>query len=108
MSASDLPNPNKACCTIPPVQTHGYEPKGTYETFEDMQVYTIGHPGHKTIICIFDIFGFYPQVLQGADLLAALGFRVLVPDFFRGNPYPSDKFPPYESPLRHFPSTDEE
>jgi len=103
-----MSNTNKACCSIPPVTTHNYQAKGAYETFEDMQVYSIGEKNQKTIICIFDIFGFYPQVLQGADLLAALGFRVVIPDFFRGKPFPSEKFPPFESPLKHGPTTDED
>lgn len=41
------------------------------------------------ILVIYDIFGFFPQTLQGADILAhsdsASQYRVFVPDFFNGN-----------------------
>jgi len=33
---------------------------------------------------IYDIFGYSNQILQGADLLASLGFRVVMPDFLVG------------------------
>lgn len=37
------------------------------------------------VITAYDIFGFSPQMLQGADLLAqALGAVVVVPDFLEG------------------------
>jgi len=38
-----------------------------------------------------DIFGFFPQTLQGADILALSGpqrYRVFMPDFFDGEPAP--------------------
>ena len=39
----------------------------------------------KAIIDVYDIFGIWPQTLQGADLLSSLtGALVLVPDFFEG------------------------
>jgi len=43
-----------------------------------------------------DIFGFFPQTEQGADLLshALSGTKVIMPDFFRGKPWPVDDFPP--------------
>lgn len=36
-----------------------------------------------------DIFGFFEQTLQGADILASHGkekYRVLIPDWFEGSP----------------------
>jgi dienelactone hydrolase len=48
----------------------------------------------KVIIHIYDIFGIWPQTLQGADRLAAhTGAAVLVPDFFEGDGLPQDAIP---------------
>ena len=57
---------------------------------------TIG-PSNATraIIAIYDVFGFVPQTLQGADLLShSVNALVLVPDFFKGNPLPLSLYPP--------------
>ena len=45
---------------------------------------------------IYDIFGFFDQTIQGADILAEeLKAQVLMPDFFEGDePWPVDNFPP--------------
>lgn len=46
----------------------------------------------KAIIVIFDIFGYFDQTLQGADILAhsdeSQKFRVFMPDWFKGKPCP--------------------
>ena len=42
------------------------------------------------ILVIYDIFGFFPQTLQGADILANSDknhtYQVFMPDFFEGEP----------------------
>jgi len=89
-------NSNTACCSIPPVH-HDYEAKGEYKSFAGIdKVYMVGPEGTgKAIIIIYDIFGYFPQTLQGADILAeAVQTRVLMPDFLKGKPFPVDKFPP--------------
>ena len=52
----------------------------------------------KGIIVIYDIFGYFPQTLQGADILGtsddAQKYRVFIPDWFGGKPFPIEKFPP--------------
>jgi dienelactone hydrolase len=41
----------------------------------------------KAILVIYDIFGFFPQTIQGADILAASEeYQVFMPDFFEGQP----------------------
>ena len=43
----------------------------------------------KGILVIMDIFGFFEQTLQGADILSSRGaekYRVLIPDWFEGSP----------------------
>lgn len=43
----------------------------------------------KAILLTYDIFGYYPQILQRADILASAGkekYQVFMPDFFEGTP----------------------
>lgn len=44
----------------------------------------------KAILVIMDIFGFFEQTLQGADILATSDteqkYKVFIPDWFHGNP----------------------
>ncbi|KAJ3113221.1 hypothetical protein HK098_007790, partial [Nowakowskiella sp. JEL0407] len=89
------------CCSLPPIKTDDYTPLGEWKELAGMKTYVTGHNSKKVIVGIYDIFGYYPQVLQGADLLASQGYKVVIPDFFRGNPYPADKFPLYSSPIKH-------
>lgn len=61
----------------------------SFKSFPGQDVYVAGKPNGKTaVICVFDIFGYYPQTQQGADILAeTLGTAVYMPDFFDKNPY---------------------
>lgn len=47
---------------------------------------------------IYDIFGFFPQTLQGADILAhgdkEHHYQVFMPDFFDGKPADISWYPP--------------
>jgi dienelactone hydrolase len=41
----------------------------------------------KAIFVVYDIFGYFDQTVQGADLLAHSGkYQVFMPDFFDGKP----------------------
>ncbi|TFL03637.1 Alpha/Beta hydrolase protein [Pterulicium gracile] len=88
---------SSACCSIPAV-TSDYTPKGTYKSLGDFdKVYVTGTEGSdKALICVFDIFGFFPQTQQGADILAStLGATVYMPDFFAPDgPVPTSRHPP--------------
>lgn len=58
-----------------------------------------GSSSAKTgIFVIYDIFGFFPQTLQGADILAngdkEKSHQVFIPDFFEGNPADISWYPP--------------
>jgi dienelactone hydrolase len=50
------------------------------------------------ILIIYDIFGFFPQTIQGADILAygdkERSYRVFMPDFFEGSPADISWYPP--------------
>jgi dienelactone hydrolase len=49
----------------------------------------------RGVVVVYDIFGFYPQTLQGADLLAQhLDAVALVPDFFEGTQADKNWLPP--------------
>lgn len=90
---------SEACCNVPAVISKGYDAKGSYEELGGFKTYTTGPAdATKGIISIYDIFGYFPQTLQGADILAtsddAQKYRVFIPDWFEGAPFPISKFPP--------------
>ncbi|KAH8590297.1 hypothetical protein B0O99DRAFT_599161 [Bisporella sp. PMI_857] len=88
---------SKACCNIPPVISKGYGEKGKYETIGGLKTYVTGsRSSKKAILVIYDIFGFFPQTLQGADILASSpeGYQIFMPDFFEGAPASIDWYPP--------------
>jgi len=64
-----------------------------------LKTYVTGSSSAKHgIFVIYDIFGFYPQTLQGADILANgtkdKPYQVFIPDFFEGNPADISWYPP--------------
>ena len=49
----------------------------------------------KGIFVVYDIFGYFPQTLQGADILSTqLNALVVMPDFFNGEPCDVSVVPP--------------
>ncbi|KAM4065199.1 dienelactone hydrolase family protein [Hirsutella rhossiliensis] len=90
---------SQACCNIPPVISKGYKAKGSYEEIGGYKTYVTGPAdASKAIVLIFDIFGYFEQTLQGADILAygddKQKYRVLIPDWFKGKPCPIEWYPP--------------
>jgi hypothetical protein len=90
---------SKACCTIPPVISEGYKEKGEWINVEGMKTYATGPKTAKSaLLIIYDIFGFFPQTLQGADILAHSDkehqYQVFMPDFFDGKPADISWYPP--------------
>lgn len=68
---STMSTQSKACCTVPPVVTEGYKEKGEWITINGMKTYATGPKDAKSaLLVVYDIFGFFPQTLQGADILA--------------------------------------
>jgi len=87
---------SKTCCTLPPVES-SYIPKGTESVLGDLGLYETGDlSSDRLLICAYDIFGIHPVTKQFCDKLGTSGFRVVMPDFFRGKPFPSENFPPAE------------
>ncbi|KAH7340511.1 alpha/beta-hydrolase [Rhizoctonia solani] len=91
-------NSNTACCTIPTVvPKEQYKEKGEYKPYGSYKkAYIVGSPNSgKAIIGVYDIFGYWPQTQQGADILAeTLDALVIYPDFFDGKPWDNNDFPP--------------
>lgn len=90
---------NEACCNIPPVVSSGYNKKGDYEELGGFKSYVTGpKDAEKGIVVIFDIFGYFDQTLQGADILAYSDehtkHKVFMPDWFEGKPVPIECYPP--------------
>lgn len=82
----------KSCCQLPPIQAE-YTPKGTYSDIDGLKTYVSGPEDAKAaILIIYDVFGFSPQIIQGADLLASQGFRVVMPDICKGTYCTPDMF----------------
>jgi dienelactone hydrolase len=88
-----------ACCSIPPIVAKDYQHKGSYQMVNGLKTYVTG-PADAThgILMITDVFGFFPQTLQGADILAYANhekpYRVFMPDWFDGEPMPIAWYPP--------------
>jgi dienelactone hydrolase len=90
-STSGVPGHSKACCNTPAVVATGYNAKGTYEQLAGYKTYVTGSPqATKGIISIYDVFGYFEQTVQGADILAEGDenhkYKVFIPDWFKGEP----------------------
>ncbi|EHK47408.1 hypothetical protein TRIATDRAFT_298552 [Trichoderma atroviride IMI 206040] len=88
-----------ACCNIPPVVSKGYKPKGAYEEIGGYKTYVTGPAdATKAIVVVYDIFGYFDQTVQGADILAFSDdhqkYKVFMPDWFKGKPCPIEYYPP--------------
>ncbi|WWC69010.1 uncharacterized protein I206_102946 [Kwoniella pini CBS 10737] len=82
------------CCKLPPVQAE-YSPKGSYSTINGLKTYSVGPEDAKVaVVIVYDVFGYSPQILQGADLIASQGYKVLMPDFLIGDYVTPDLFAP--------------
>ncbi|KAI9809089.1 MAG: hypothetical protein M1825_002378 [Sarcosagium campestre] len=92
-------NVNHPCCQIPPVVAEGYKEKGSFTEVDGLKTYATG-PSSATsgILIIYDIFGYFPQTLQGADILAHSDkdhqYQVFIPDFLEGRPADISWYPP--------------
>jgi len=84
----------QACCTLKPVES-SYTPKGKDTKLGDLVIYETGDSlSPNLLICLYDIFGVHPVTQQVCDKLGDAGWRVIMPDFFRGKPFPQENFPP--------------
>ncbi|CAK9318595.1 unnamed protein product [Citrullus colocynthis] len=79
------------CCSNPPT-TNPSSRAGHLEQLAGLNSYVTGSPDSKiAVILITDVFGYEASLLRKlADEVAAAGFFVVVPDFFKGDPYVPD------------------
>ncbi|KAK8135673.1 hypothetical protein PG984_003613, partial [Apiospora sp. TS-2023a] len=95
---------SEACCRIPPVSAD-YTPQGAWDTVADFKTYiakspTASESPKRGLIFLYDAFGFAPQILQGADRLAALlgdDAVVILPDLLEGS-HPEFTWLPADTP----------
>lgn len=90
---------SKACCTIPPIVAKDYKTKGSYEEVGGFKSYVTGpNDATKGVVVVYDIFGFFDQTIQGADIVSTSDehqkYRVFIPDWFEGEPCAPDIIPP--------------
>jgi len=74
-----------------PVLAVNYVAKGTETVVATMDTYETGNPNAtKVLIAVFDIYGFNPgnnNTRQILDRLSDFGYRVVMPDWFHGEPW---------------------
>ncbi|KAF2717337.1 alpha/beta-hydrolase [Polychaeton citri CBS 116435] len=86
--------PSAACCSTPAIIGEPSSHQGSFIKVDSMQIYASGpKDSSKAIFIIYDVFGFSSQILEGADMLAAQGYRVFMPGFFGKSPAPLSWMP---------------
>ena len=74
--------------------TGDYVPEGRAERISSIDCYVVGN-GPETIIMVTDIFGLHQNNYELADTLSHKeGYKVIIPDLFRGAAWPATQFPP--------------
>jgi len=73
-----------------------YPPHGSDFMLGNLSIYeTLDKTPKRLLIAVYDIFGDTANTRMFADLLGeTYGFRVIVPDFYRGEPWDHTKWPP--------------
>lgn len=80
-------NPDRCCPTDKPAANTAYDPTGD-------DFYVVGPYKSKAgVVVVSDIFGMRPNSKHFADMLAAHGYLVVMPDFFRERVWPEAEWP---------------
>ncbi|KAF8038086.1 hypothetical protein BT93_B0825 [Corymbia citriodora subsp. variegata] len=76
------------CCANPPTLVPG-SGAGHVEQVGGLNAYVAGPPDSKlAILLVSDVYGYEaPNLRKLADKVAASGYYVVVPDYFKGDPY---------------------
>ncbi|CAK4032396.1 AIM2 family [Lecanosticta acicola] len=94
-------------CSAPPMIGPPYKPKGWFVKVHGIKIYGNGpQDATKALLIIYDVFGFSSQILQGADFLAAQGYKVFMPDLLEGRPAPMEWMPMPDATGREPPAND--
>eukprot|EP01031_Cornospumella_fuschlensis_P044955 gene44955-54987_t len=81
---------SESCCPVDALPSltppEGYVQQGTVQTLGDLPVYVVGSRESKRAVIVgYDIYGFEGGRIRNiCDEIAAAGFLVVLPDFFRG------------------------
>ncbi|KAG9232378.1 hypothetical protein BJ875DRAFT_443229 [Amylocarpus encephaloides] len=92
----------EACCSRPAAKADHKE-AGEWIEIEGLKTYHVGSKSApKAILVLYDIFGFVPQTLQGADILAEVGsgksdIQVFMPGYLETHPPKMQWFMPNAS-----------
>jgi protein XRP2 len=95
-SAARLPRQAECADVEKPVLFPDYTPLGDVVVKADMDTYETGNGSLTTmLIGVYDIYGFNPStnIWQICDRLAEQGYRVVLPDFFHGEPWKREHYP---------------
>ncbi|KAK3440902.1 hypothetical protein EUGRSUZ_B01156 [Eucalyptus grandis] len=76
------------CCANPPTLSPG-SGSGHVEQLGGLKAYVVGSQDSKlAILLVSDVYGYEaPNLRKLADKVAAAGYYVVVPDYFKGDPY---------------------
>jgi len=95
MSASASPYTDACCDPGNPASAANVtsHPPGAVVDIGGVQCYEVGKGSPNVVLVSTDVFGqSFPNVRANADTIAAAGFRVVIPDLFKGDPFPADRF----------------
>jgi len=83
------------CLNAEPIESN-YTATGTTYLLNNMTVYeTVNKTNKRVLIAVYDIFGLHNNTKQVVDKLAdGFGFKIAMPDYFRGPAWDEDNFPP--------------
>lgn len=83
-------NPPGECCTS--CNIHEGTPFGKYETVHGLDTYVVGDSSSRLIVILTDIFGYkLNNTLLLADQFSKAGYKVLIPDILKNDPFDSGK-----------------
>lgn len=105
-------NPSKPNVPHPTSDPIGYKYKGEFKSVANYdKVYVTGPESAKhALVVIYDIFGFWDTTIKGSDTLVShlastFPTKVLMPDVFKGKPFPADKDGDKETLQKFFATT---
>ncbi|OWZ64214.1 hypothetical protein AYX14_06543 [Cryptococcus neoformans] len=105
-------NPSKPNVPHPTSDPIGYKYNGEFKSVANYdKVYVTGPESAKhALVVIYDIFGFWDTTIKGSDTLVShlastFPTKVLMPDVFKGKPFPADKDGDKETLQKFFATT---
>jgi len=88
---------DKACEAAGPAVKAEFDGKMQTIKIGEYDAYVVGTPSENAILVIYDIFAWNERnlnVFRICHMLASQGHFVVMPDFYKGKPWPIEQFPP--------------